>query len=166
MSRRVSQPLSVVALRFKTDPSAVAADFQCPVLVWEATLATQQQSWERTQAHSEAAPFLGESQVFKLVKGNSSHNAFAMGVTLGRVVNNDISIAHDSVSRFHAFFQQDKTGAWTVTDAESKFGTFINDVKVEPNKHTPLPDRAVIRFGEARFQFLLPPSFLAFLQAR
>lgn len=162
----MSQPLSVVTLRFKTDPASIAAEFQSPVLVWEATSPTQQQSWERTQAHSEIAPFLGESQVFKLIKGNSSHNAFAMGITIGRVMNNDIAISHDSVSRFHAFFQQDKAGAWTLTDAESKFGTFINEARVEPNKHVPIPDRAVVRFGEAKLHFLLPPSFVEFLKAR
>lgn len=157
--------MSVVALRFKTTPASIATEFQCPVLVWEATAPTQQQSWERTQAHDGSA-FLGESQVFKLVKGSSTQNAFAMGVTVGRVQNNDIIISHDSVSRFHAFFQQDKNGAWTLTDAESKFGTFVNEAKSPANKHVPVPDRAVIRFGDAKLHFLLPESFVEFLKAR
>lgn len=162
----MSQPLSVVVAQFKKNRSQVAVEFDAPVLVWEATAASQQEAWEKTQVQAEGMPALGESQVFKLVKGSNSHNAFAMGITIGRVATNDIAVPHDTVSRFHAFFQKDKTGRWTITDAESKFGTWLNEQKLDPNKHVPLADACTLRIGEAKLHFMLPEQFMTWLATR
>lgn len=158
----MSQTFSALLARFRANPAAVKAEFQGPVLLWESTAAAQQEAWERTVSHAVGAPRAGDPLVFRLVKANHTQNAFAMGVTVGRVGNNDITLPDDSVSRFHAFFQRDdKSGGWTLTDAESKNGTFLGEQRLEANQHVPLADGAKLRFGDARVEFLLPATLLA-----
>ena len=72
----------------------------------------------------------------RIVKGTQS--AFAFGVTIGRTENNDVVLRNEDVSRFHAYVQTAK-GGYTLADADSKNGTFIDGVRLSPNKPTPLP---------------------------
>lgn len=112
-------------------------------------------------------PTAGEPLVLEVVKQPHSKNPFAMGVTIGRVESNDIIIDDNSVSRFHAWFQFDeKTHVWTLTDAESKNGTWVDGRKVEARQHVPMADGTLIKLGQARFRFLLPDSALAFIRQR
>lgn len=152
---------SSLLTRFHQDPEALKSELQTPMLLWESTSSTNQAAWEKTQAHAAGAPGLGDPLVFAIAKANHSHNAFALGVTVGRVATNDVALPDDSVSRFHAFFQYDtKRGCWLVTDAESKNGTFLEGQRLEANKHVPLADGARLRFGDARTQFVLPGSLI------
>lgn len=161
----VSHSFSVLAARFRANAEAIKAEFACPVLLWEAVGAVHGETWDKTRAHGGGAPMAGDPQVIKLIKGSSSHNAFALGITVGRVTNNDVALPDDSVSRFHAFFQFDeRKKEWTITDAESKNGTFHEEVRLVANQHVPLRDGSRLRFGDMRVQFLLPASFLAMLE--
>jgi pSer/pThr/pTyr-binding forkhead associated (FHA) protein len=108
----------------------------------------------------------GDPRVFQVEKRAESGNAFPLGVTIGRVDSNDLVLADDSVSRFHAFLRFDERDrVWVLTDAESKNGTWVDELKVEPNQSAPLKDGSKLRFGDATLQFFLPPSFVKYLEA-
>jgi hypothetical protein len=47
-------------------------------------------------------------------------------VSVGRAPNKDIVLRHESVSKFHAWFELDESGAFYVTDAGSKNATWLN----------------------------------------
>ena len=79
-------------------------------------------------------------------------NPFATEVTLGRTFNNDVVVDHQSISRFHAYFQLDpKRGVWRVVDAESKNGTWVRGRRIAgPCK---LADGDAIRIGSVPITF-------------
>ena len=55
--------------------------------------------------------------LFELKKVPGKANAFAMGVTVGRIDTNDVVLDDASVSRFHAYFQKDaRTGETLAMD--------------------------------------------------
>lgn len=111
-------------------------------------------------------PRQGEPQVFWLRKSGNKQNAFAMGVTFGRTENNDLCIGDHSVSRFHGYFQQERSGHWNIVDAESKNGTWLGTQKLLANQPTLLPDGARLRIGDVDLVFYEPASFMAYLHRR
>jgi pSer/pThr/pTyr-binding forkhead associated (FHA) protein len=161
----VPELLSLLVTRYRHDPTTFQAAFGVPALMWEGQGATEHEAWERTREHASRAPLAGDPQVLRVEKTNKPENAFAMGITLGRVESNDLVIVDDSVSRFHAYLRWDERAlAWFVTDAESKNGSWVNEVKVEANQRVRVPDKARLRFGDTRFTFLLPASLCAVLE--
>jgi pSer/pThr/pTyr-binding forkhead associated (FHA) protein len=101
--------------------------------------------------------------VFDVKKESSKHNAFAMGVTIGRVDSNDIPLDDVSVSRFHAWLQADGKG-WVVCDAESKNGTFLDGKRLAPNQKVPVKDKAKLKFGEVEVTFLEVEGLIAMME--
>src|SRR3712207_3012192 len=69
---------------------------------------------------------VGEPIVFPVVK--NQENAFGRGITVGRTGNNDVVLDDGTVSRFHAWFQRETDGRYTLTDAGSKNGSFVAGV--------------------------------------
>ena len=86
-------------------------------------------------------------------------NAFALGITVGHTENNDIVIEDESVSRFHAYFQQSGS-SWKLVDTGSRLGTWLDEAQLRPNTATEVNDGAQLRFGKVQVTFLLPPSLL------
>jgi hypothetical protein len=81
-------------------------------------------------------------------------NPFPQFVSLGRAGNNDLVLAVESVSKFHAYFTCDG-GRWSLTDYRSMNGTSLNGERVEPNATRPLADGAEIEFGgQIKLRFL------------
>ncbi len=132
-----------------------------PVLLWE-TPGQTAKVVVVTETGTESDRLKGRPpEVYELKK--SAHNAFAMGITVGRTPNNDITLGLRSVSRFHAYFLHDESAdTWSLVDAESKLGTFISGTRLAPNVPTIVPDRARVRFGSAELIFLSPDAFLIF----
>lgn len=133
----------------------------CPVLLWEVAqgaASPAQESWMRTESGSAAhRPRLGEPLVFEVRKFPEKRNPFAMGVTVGRVDTNDIVIDDASISRFHAYLQQDaRSKEWTVADAESKNGSMLNGARLPANVRSPIANLARVRFGDIELVFLTP----------
>lgn len=166
----MAQGLSVLARQLIVDRSGTTATLKAPVLVWEAPPSSSHDSghWMMTDAgQSLNRPRAGEPLLFTVEKVVGRMNPFAMGVTVGRVDSNDIVVDDGSVSRFHAFLQYDeRTDAWSLTDADSKNGTWVDGVKAEAKKRVALQDGAEVRFGEAKMVFLLPASLLRFIDER
>lgn len=90
-------------------------------------------------------------------------NAFGLGITVGRTKNNDIWINDERISRFHAYFRL-QDGAWMLSDAGSRNGTFIDGVQLDSRRPKPLPDRALLDFGGYRVRYFSPTAFVEFLR--
>lgn len=138
-------------------------ELDVPVLLWDepSGSASRGQTLDLTPS-GPAGGFLrgGEPMVFPLRKGPSVHNAFVMGVTVGRTENNDLVLDHSSISRFHAYFLRDsRTKTWKLVDAESKNFTWVGPLRMERGGTAPLQDRVHLRFGDIEMTYLEPASF-------
>ncbi len=153
------------------DPANVRALVKTPAIVWEGPVRTANDtaSWEMTHSHGAKVvrPGAGEALVYLVEKNTAVVNPFPMGVTQGRVESNDLVLDDASVSRFHAWLQLDeKAQSWSLTDAESRNGTWVNGQRCEAGKRVALKDGAEIRLGEATLRFFLPEGLIAFVLSR
>lgn len=141
-----------------------------PGLVWEAppTKLTESGHWEMTDSgQAMMRPRAGEPLIFMVEKGSATNNPFAMGITVGRVESNDIVVDDGSVSRFHAWLQHDeRTKEWSLTDAESKNGTWVDGVQLQAKQRVTLRDGARLKFGEVEMDFYLPTALKNFVGVR
>ena len=94
----------------------------------------------------------------------STRNPFSAMITVGRTPNNDVCLTFSSVSKLHAYFQNEN-GRWAIRDSMSSFGTFVNGEKVPADTAVPISDGALIGFGpDTECQFLTPSGLYAYLQ--
>ena len=161
--------LASIATQYLLKPAALKATLEFPVLVWRAAPtqpsdAGSELRWQGTNAGvGPARPELGEALVFDVRKEVGKRNAFPMGITIGRVDSNDIALDDASVSRFHAWLQQNPTGDWTLSDADSKNGTYLDGTKLLPKAKVPITDNSRLKFGEVEVVFLTVAAFIALL---
>lgn len=157
---------SELVASWKRDPRGTTLQLTTPVLLLERLGEGAAESWERTGAiFVGQAPQTNDPLVFFVEKVPRTGNAFALGVTIGRVESNDIVIDDTSISRFHAWLQQDaKSGGWLLCDAQSKNGTQLDGEPVESGSKVVLHDGAVIMLGQAALRFLLPQTVLELLE--
>lgn len=155
---------------FELNPRAFRARLTVPVLIWVGGPAEKRPEGfdsEQVPTHAGSSPSRpgnGDVVVLTLVKQDARANAFAMGITVGRVATNDVVMDDPSISRFHAYFQHDeRKGGWTVTDADSQNGTFVDGKKTAG--HQPVADGARVTFGSVSTRFLEPEKFFAWLGA-
>lgn len=85
-------------------------------------------------------------------------NPYASMITLGRARNNDVAITDISVSKLHAWIRRGDNGTFhegdfSITDAGSRNGTFVNGVEVFREPHS-LPVGAHLRLGLVEFRFV------------
>jgi len=78
-----------------------------------------------------AAVFRRDEPLFVHPVRKNGTNPFAM-ITVGRAPNNDIVLPYEEISKFHAFFVNRGRG-WLLADAQSRNGTFLRGVRLEPN---------------------------------
>jgi hypothetical protein len=143
--------------RYLTEAEVLRKSIDCPLLYWAMPMtAHAEEVWAGTASGAPLKePRAGEPVLFELKKVPGKANAFAMGVTVGRIDTNDIVIDDASVSRFHAYFQKDaRTGDWNVVDAESKNGTWVGPLKLAPNERARVGDETQVRFGDVELTFL------------
>src|SRR5215207_6845820 len=76
------------------------------------------------------------------------------GVTLGRHEACDVRLPADAdkVSRQHARLSFN-AGTWRIADLRSRWGTYLNGVKVEPGPELPLSEGDFIRITPWTFSF-------------
>ncbi|MDP1823669.1 MAG: FHA domain-containing protein [Archangium sp.] len=149
------------------DPAGTRAKWNGPVLVQRLTTAgsDKDDGGPTRAAFVMSRPEASEARVHLIAKSGKP-NAFPMGVTIGRVGGNDIELDDNSISRFHAWLQQDeRTKAWALTDAESKNGTWVAGAELAPRQRVPLTDQTEIRLGNVFLTFLLPASLWALVLA-
>ena len=151
------------------DPAGTKAKWSGAVLVQRMTPpGAQTEDWAPTRAAVVMSrPEANGTRVHLIAKAPGKPNAFPMGVTVGRVGGNDIELDDSSVSRFHAWLQQDeRTKVWALTDADSKNGTWIAGGELAPKQRVPLIDHTEIRLGNVYLTFLLPESLWALVLAK
>ena len=85
--------------------------------------------------------------------------AEAAALTLGRHEDCQIALPADAekVSRFHAKFTRDGD-AWTIGDLNSRWGTFVNGLRIGGDRPTPLEDGDLVRITPWTFAFSATPS--------
>ena len=143
-----------------------ASGLDCPVLVWDGMGERSDDEVALTSPGTSALrPRPGEPLVLEVRKGTHKANAFALGITVGRVETNDLPLGDASVSRFHAYFQKSsKSALWRLTDADSKNGTWVNAVRLAGSAPADVIDQSRLRFGDVEVQFFEPESFDAYLR--
>lgn len=158
---------SELVASWKRDPRGTTLQLSTPVLLLERLGEGAAESWERTGAiFVGQAPQTNDPLVFFVEKVPRTGNAFALGVTIGRVESNDIVIDDTSISRFHAWLQQDpKSGGWLLCDAQSKNGTQLDGESLASGSKVLLRDGAVITIGQASLRFLQPKTLLELMKA-
>jgi pSer/pThr/pTyr-binding forkhead associated (FHA) protein len=75
----------------------------------------------------------------------------AWGMSIGRGDDNDLVISYGTVSRKHAVVTAER-GRYYITDLNSTAGTFLDNVKLEPNKATAWLPGHVLRVGDVAIQ--------------
>lgn len=111
---------------------------------------------------SEAAPPTPDAIVFVLAK--SVRNPFGDMLTIGRAENNDLVIHDKEVSKFHAYFREEKAGLRLI-DARSTNGTFIDGHKLDAPGAIP-STLSRIRFGPtSEFVFIAREDVAGWLEA-
>lgn len=82
--------------------------------------------------------------------------------SVGQTRNNDVVIRDVSVSKSHAYFEDDGNGGFTLQDARSTNGTFVNGKRVPRHGHgIPSPVRTgdLVRFGNVELSFVDANAF-------
>ena len=166
----MTESLTSYVTRFLDDPTALERSLRAPVLLYEPpddddTENSISQRRFKTMSGL-GGPILGSGEPIIIRVRKEKDNAFLRGVTLGRTSNNDLVIDDPSVSRFHAWFQVDEAGGWSVADAGSKNGTHLGGDRLKAKKLVPLPRDTHIRFGQIEVTFLPPKAFLKLLKVR
>ncbi|HEX7668789.1 MAG TPA: FHA domain-containing protein [Polyangiaceae bacterium] len=80
-------------------------------------------------------------------------------ISVGRARNKDFSLRQVSVSKFHAWFEIDPEGGFTLTDAGSKNLTRVNGEVLVPREAKRIEEGDRIRFGTVEC-FLCSPETL------
>jgi hypothetical protein len=104
-----------------------------------------------------------ELEILPLLKKPGAQ--FGDRITVGRTSNNDIVLAHHTVSRLHVYFRH-RDGRWWVTDAGSKNGTALRDVDLVARRETEITDGDPIWIGDIEVVFHTAPSLYAVLGGR
>lgn len=160
-------PISNYGLRLLRDEAALRRSVTLPALIWESANLGEVGVMPTLSGFGGTRPEGGEAMVYELAKDTTKVNPFAMGITVGRTGNNDVVIPDPSISRFHAYLQQDaKSMEWRVVDAESRNGTWLGGQRLTPNAPLAVTDGARLRFGSIEVRFLTPESLLAYVRER
>ena len=92
---------------------------------------------------------LGEALcvVVPLRKRAGSGKSFTSRISVGRAMNNDVVLRHESISKFHAWLEADERARFFVYDASSRNGTWVGATRLTPKIRWPLPLGADLRFA-------------------
>jgi hypothetical protein len=121
---------------------------------------------EGEEAQALAGSNLLPSEVAVVPLDKTGRNEFEEAVTLGRATNNDVVVLYPSVSKLHAVFRIDaEKEAFTVTDADSSFGTVIGTRQIEPGQPATLYSGVAVVFGKAvRSNFFTPGDLYEYIK--
>lgn len=101
---------------------------------------------------SSRGEFHATSPAFAIKRRPESVYSF---VSIGRTENCDIQIPDDTVSKLHALLRA-KEGIWTVHDADSANGTFVDELPVPgraAGEPAPLHPGSILRVGQVKLHF-------------
>lgn len=104
---------------------------------------------DEARLHGRVTPEANDMAIYPLAKKPGA--SFPDRITIGRTSNNDVVIAHPSVSRLHAYVRH--ADGWLVADAGSKNGSWLGEGRLEPRRETALSPAAVLRLGDVVVAF-------------
>jgi hypothetical protein len=88
---------------------------------------------------------------------------FEAQIGVGRTRNADVCLPLAQISKYHAYFSRLENGTYTITDAGSKNGTWVDSVRVPPKSPVSLRDGSEVAFGRSRFVFYGPEAFCSLI---
>ncbi len=158
--------------RFTDDPGKVRTRLAGrPVLVYEPptedTIDEDDENDDyqlRTQSGL-SLPSIGGGDPMAVVIEKTKDNAFQRRITIGRTANNDIVLDDTSVSRFHAWIEQDNA-SWVLVDAGSRNGSTVGGRKIVAKAPSVLTNGLVLRIGALQLTYYTAQGFLEMLQRR
>lgn len=167
----MAESLLICMQRYLNDPKEFEARLQGKaVLLYDPPAQNEEEEdddddfrFRTVSGYSPAPISVGEPAVAWLTK--NAANAFQRRITLGRTTNNDVVIESASVSRFHAWFQQEGE-LWTVADADSKNGTTLDGRPLTPKKAEKLSNGSRVKVGQIELVFHVASGFLQVLKRR
>lgn len=139
--------------------------FKTPYLLISGTPVPEVEGQIMTQAVStkELEAEAARVRIAPLVKRANS-NSFTMMITLGRTDNNDVTLKHTMISKFHAYFRH-LGGQWVLSDSGSLNGTTIDGRRLPPERAFPIKSRSRIVVGGAvAVEFLEPADLFDVVQ--
>lgn len=159
--------------RYSYDPKDVEVRLKGrPVLLYEPPETAESKSDDdddyqfRTQSGLELTS-IGGGEPLAVIVEKTKDNAFQRRVTIGRTNNNDIVLDDTSVSRFHAWLQQDEsTQQWLLYDAGSRNGTMAGGKKLAPKAAVALTVGVKVKIGSVELTFYSADGFLKLLKQR
>ena len=86
-------------------------------------------------------------------------------VTVGRASTSDIEINDATLSQTHLLLMEAKPGEWTVRDAGSKNGSWVDGIQLQAGAPLPLSDGARIQAAQVVLTFYAPDGLFKRLQA-
>lgn len=104
----------------------------------------------------------GEVRLIRKAEGA----AFAQRIGVGRARNADVYLPNPKVSKYHAFFQLGEDGGYTLTDAGSRNGTWVEDQRLTEREPAHLTNGDRVTFGPHRFLYYSPAGFLETVHLR
>ena len=93
------------------------------------------------------ALFEGVNVAVPLRKREDSGKAYTDRIALGRAMNNDIVLRHESISKVHAWLEIDDDGVVSVCDAGSRNGTFVGGRRLGAREYSPVAFGAEVRLA-------------------
>ena len=82
-----------------------------------------------------------------LRKRPDSTKSFTERISIGRAMNNDVVLRHESISKFHAWIESDESGRLFASDAGGRNGTFIDSARLTAKVSAHVPFGAELRFA-------------------
>ena len=159
--------------RFTDDPAKVRARLAGrPVLVYEPptedTLDPDSDEDDDYQLRTQSGlsvPAIGGGDPMAVVIEKTKDNAFKQRITIGRTANNDIVLDDTSVSRFHAWIEQQNQD-WVLVDAGSRNGSTLGGKKIAAKAPNQLTNGLVMRIGALQLTYYTAQGFLDMLHRR
>lgn len=154
----------------RLSPAEFDAAFNCPVLMilpTSDTVVTERLEITNPSqfavANKPAQPPEFVTLVFPVRPG--AKNTDPKRLSIGRDETSDVTIPLGTISKAHAWLTQSGEG-WSVEDAGSTNGTWVDGRRVRDRSTTPLKDGCELRLGENLATFWLAESFRAALRKR
>lgn len=123
-----------------------------------------QEATSTTEIDLSSQSLVGASLDALCLEVRSKRGTHGNRISIGRSPDADIVLLDESVSRFHAEISWgDQRETCFVSDLGARNGTFLDEVRLEPNGRAELYPGAVLTVGVLVTRFYSPTAFLAWL---
>ncbi|HVE83682.1 MAG TPA: FHA domain-containing protein [Myxococcales bacterium] len=145
---------------------ALRKEIRDPVVLWEAAPGTALHLGEEGPTRAGVVglgPTVEDPLVFLITR--ELNRPGVSELTIGRSDECNLVVNHDSVSRVHAKLDRDPvTKRWRLTDLGSRLGTKVEGTRLRKGVPELLMDRVHLEVGEVTLRFLMPASFLSYVE--